>query len=351
MSEIVQGAVIVEQTFYSQTFTQAMVDVVFENCIFRDTRWLNISLQHVSFSNCKFDNMFIEGINASSVTWEACHFRQLHWIKMRLEQSNFIKSVVVDWRVEGSSFKHVGLLNSKVENWQMLGAEMHHFNFIDCSIAHFSQVNCRSTDVSWMGVKASDGKIESCCFDRFIVVQSELQNMLIKICSGHQVRFMNCNVGDLVFSENRIEACSWSHSELNDGQFLNCDLHLLGFDRARLNRVLFDRVNMPQAMFDHASVTSSQFKKVQAPNASLRHAFLKQVIFSQVDFSELDARGCCVESLKIKEMNCRRANMIGQELNVWQEAQLQGARFDESKELNDELWFMENRPGHRMEWV
>ena len=105
---------------------------------------------------------------------------------------------------------------------------------------------------------------------------------------------------------------------------------------------------MPRLLFDGATVHASQFNNVHAPNASFRNAEFSDVNINRSNLSELDGRGFHAERLKLRDVNCQFANLIGQEPEVWSSAQLQGTIFEAPKELDDRAWWLEKRPGHRM---
>ena len=162
------------------------------------------------------------------------------------------------------------------------------------------------------------------------------------------MRATQCNFDHAVFRDNEISGSSWSHSTLNDCQFVNCNLPLAGFDHAQLHRVSYEQIEMPRLLFDGATVQASQFNNIHAPHASFRNARFSDVHFNRSNLSKLDGRGFHAERLNLMDVNCQHANLIGQEHKVWSAAQLQGAHFEVPKELDDRAWWLEKRPGHRM---
>jgi len=342
------ATVISEQTFVGQTFSHTKKDVVYVNCVFRDTRWIDLSLQHVRFINCNFENMFCAGIHTLDVQWDGCEMRDLDWQKVDLQQSHFVKCDVANWHLEFSKLTHLGLTKNQVSNWYMTDCQLQHVTLMDCIIQRFTQIANFASDMSWIDSKITDVGLERCRLDRFIAAQAWLTRLSVMGCSGSQVRTSQTHVVSAIIRDNNMSGSSWSHSELNDCQFLNNKLSLAGFDHATLTGVRFEYVQMPRAMFDSATAQAVQFNHVQMSNASLRGAYLTDVTFRQTDLSELDARGLRSDGMTFKDVDCRRANLKGQEPQDWEGAQLQGAHFEDLKELNDRAWWLEKSPGHRL---
>jgi uncharacterized protein YjbI with pentapeptide repeats len=217
-----------------------------------------------------------------------------------------------------------------------------------CDIQQFTQMASRASDMSWIDSEITDARVERCSLERFITAQSNLTRFNMMACTGNQVRATQSNLVHATYRDNNIGGSSWSHSELNDCQFVNCTLPLAGFDSATFNRVCFDFVEMLRAMFDRATAQASQFKNVQATNASFRNVRFADVAFNRATLSELDGRGLHADFMTLRDVDCRRANLIGQEPQAWHGAQLQGALFEEPKELNDRTWWLETSPGHRV---
>lgn len=348
MNEVNKDRVIADQVFSGLTFSHVEEGATYMNCVFRNTRWINVSLQHVRFINCHFDNMYCAAMCVIDGHWDACGMNYLQWQEVDINQSHITDSTVNDWHVDESQFMHVGLTNTAVNKWFLKDCQLRHFTWMGCTVQSFSQVLCRASDVSWIDSKITNAKLERCSLERIIAAQADISGLRLVACAGSQVRTTQGKVFDAFYKDNHIYGASWSHSELNDCQFVDCNLPLAGFDNASLNRVSFERVEMPRVLFDHAIFKTSQFNQVQATNASVRNAQLSSVTFSQTNLFELDARGSRVDLLKLTDVDCRRANLIGQDPQVWCKADLQGAHFEESKDLDDREWWSTTRPGHRV---
>jgi uncharacterized protein YjbI with pentapeptide repeats len=343
------GQTFTGQTFTDQTFTHIPEGAVYMNCVFKDTRWLGLRLQHVRFINCHFDNMFCSDMGATAVHWEGCEMRHWLWQGVDIAQSRLIDCVVADWRVDASKLVHVGLTHTQVSHWHLADCRLAHLTWMGCSMQCYAQVACHSSDVSWVDSTLADARVERCQLERFIAAQTKASAWHLVACTGSQVRATQSEFSHAIFKDNDLEGASWSHSALNDCQFVDCNLPLAGFDHAVLTRVCFEGVAMPRALFDQATVQASQFQHVQAPNASLRSVQLSDVAFKQTNLSALDALGLQAEFLQLQAVDCRGANLIGQTPQIWSGAQLQGARFEEAKAFDDRAWWRETRPGPRME--
>jgi uncharacterized protein YjbI with pentapeptide repeats len=340
--------VISEQIFTGQTFSHVQEGAIYINCKFRDTRWIDVNLQHVEFKNCQFENMFCSGMRTTGVQWEACDMKNLDWKKVDLQQSHILDCDVTNWKIDASELKQLALSRTKISHWHLKNCKMQHVTWMDCTAQSLTQLACRTSDVSWIDSKITDARIEHCNLERFITAKASLSEFFLVGCTGSQVRATQSEFDRATFKDNEIMASSWSHSALNDCDFVNCKFPLAGFDHARLNRVSYEHVDMTRAMFDSATVQTSQFNHVQAPNASFRNAKFSEVSFNQSNLTELDGRGFQSDRLKLRDVNCERANLIGQEPEVWSAAQLKGAQFEVSKEFDDRTWWLEKRPGHRV---
>lgn len=348
MSEVNKDHVIADQNFSGQTFSHVEEGAAYMNCVFRDTRWINVSLQHVRFINCHFDNMYCAAMRVIDTHWNACDMNHLQWQEVDINQSHITDSTVNDWHADESRLMHVGITNTAISNWFIKDCRLRNFTWMGCTVQSYSQVLCRASDVSWIDSKIANAKLERCSLERMIAAQVESSGLSFFACTGRHVRTTQGKVSNAIYKDNQIDGASWSHSELNDCQFINCKMPLVGFDNASLNQVSFERVEMPRVLFDHAILKSSLFKEVQAAHASLRNAQLSSVAFSQTNLSGVDARGARVDRLTLNDVDCRRANLIGQDPKVWCEAELHGAHFEESKELDDLEWWAATRPGHRV---
>jgi uncharacterized protein YjbI with pentapeptide repeats len=347
MSEAENELVIAEQEFVGKTFSYVRDGSVYMNCIFRDTRWINVSLQHVRFVNCHFENMFCSAMRGTNTHWDACEMRNLEWQKVDIRQSHIMDSVVTDWHVDASRLMHVCLTNTKVSRWRFSDCQLQHLTLMGCSVQSLSQTICLASDMSWIDSKIADAKLERCKLERLIAAQMDISSLSLVRCAGTQVRTIQSKLLNAIYDDNELDGASWSHSELHDCQFVNCKLPLAGFDHASLSCTTFDFVEMHRSLFDYANIKTSTFKHVRAPQASFRNARMTDVLIHQANLSELDACGFHADHLKLENVDCQRAKLIGQDQQVWNAAKLQGAKFEVPKNLDDRVWWLTVRPGHR----
>ena len=348
---IPEGSPVLDGVHYCGELPPLKPNTLFTDCRF-ESLWLEMKTLHgVKFLRCTFSEISFEDCTFDRTEWSECKLNDIRWVNCATSDAQIHESSLTNSSWAGGRIDGLNLTRVTGTNWSLDKLNSRHLAIV---ASETSRVLIRSShleDTSWMRGTIAHLRLLDCRLPNFIAGQLKSSHVSIDLCTGRNVRWVQCTTEHTKIQDCSFSQSAWSHSEISDAVIRHTTIETAGFDSSTLNRLEVTDSSMPGALFDSATLRHCTFRRFAASNASFRNARFEQVDLDGADLRRLDARGAVMTEVSLARVQCQHSNLAGQKRIDWRAADTTGSQFDAPSDPGESDWKREHQPGVRGEVI
>lgn len=319
------------------------------------------TMTHLHFTDCRFDHLSTENVQAHQLCFLRCKFAAVSLSKSLLNSCTFIECEIDTITLTECGLLSVSLQQTTIqslnagkclaERCMISGGKVSESVWKEVSLSYWSANDCEISNWHTEGGLVQDSNWFGCTLTQFRCTGAQITRLV----SG------NSKLTDCQFTGNECDILVWQNCLLTRTDLRKLNLTSAGFAKSRLEQCRLDGSNLHYAQFNEGSLhdctltgtqlTCAQFTDTelhqcdlsgaQLISAVLVRAVLTHCILDDTKLTRTDMRFCQLKQTPLHSAAVQKVRLHGAETCLTD----RGQKADEPLLTSIDLWYARHQPG------